>query len=76
MDGRRSKCLPFCKLYINPLTSLRPWAAATAAIVKAGTPCLLAAGNDGSEGMYYASSASAGQEYVNILCFIPSSNCH
>jgi len=43
-----------------------PWAAATAGIIAAGTPCLLAAGNDGALGMYYASSASAGTDVTSV----------
>ncbi|EFX05799.1 subtilisin-like protease [Grosmannia clavigera kw1407] len=43
-----------------------PWAAVTASIVAAGTPCMLAAGNDGSDGMFYASSASAGDDVTSV----------
>lgn len=37
-----------------------------AAIVAAGTPCLLAAGNDGEYGLYFASSASAGNDVTSV----------
>lgn len=43
-----------------------PWSAATANIVKLGTPCMLAAGNDGSEGLYYASTASSGNDVTSV----------
>jgi hypothetical protein len=43
-----------------------PWSAATAAIVAMGTPCMLAAGNDGALGMYYASTASAGTDVTSV----------
>lgn len=43
-----------------------PWSAVTASIVAAGTPCMLAAGNDGSNGMYYASSASDGTDVTSV----------
>ncbi|RDW76149.1 putative subtilisin-like protease [Coleophoma crateriformis] len=43
-----------------------PWSAATAAIVAAGTPCMLAAGNDGQYGMFYASSASSGTDVTSV----------
>ncbi|KKY18817.1 putative subtilisin-like protease [Phaeomoniella chlamydospora] len=43
-----------------------PWSAATAAIVAAGTPCMLAAGNDGEEGMFYTSSASTGTDVTSV----------
>lgn len=36
------------------------WSVAVSRIVAAGTPCTLAAGNDGSEGMFYGSSAADG----------------
>lgn len=31
-----------------------------------GTPCLLSAGNDGSTGLYYASTASAGDDITSV----------
>jgi subtilisin family serine protease len=34
-----------------------PWAVAVTRIVEAGVPCTIAAGNDGSEGAFYASNA-------------------
>lgn len=37
-----------------------PWAVAVERIVKAGTPCTIAAGNDGAEGLFYASGAADG----------------
>lgn len=43
-----------------------PWAAATAAIVKAGTPCMLAAGNAGEDGLFYASTAASGTDVTAI----------
>ena len=36
------------------------WSVAVSRIVAAGIPCTLAAGNDGSEGMFYGSSAADG----------------
>lgn len=36
------------------------WSVAVSRIVAAGTPCTLAAGNDGSEGLFYGSSAADG----------------
>lgn len=44
----------------------RPFSAAVAAIVAAGTPCILAAGNDGAKGLFYASSASAGKDVTSV----------
>ncbi|KAF3916558.1 Cucumisin [Dactylellina cionopaga] len=35
-----------------------PWALVVQRIVEAGTPCTIAAGNDGAEGLFYASGAS------------------
>ncbi|KAL2075141.1 hypothetical protein VTL71DRAFT_83 [Oculimacula yallundae] len=43
-----------------------PWSAATAAIVALGTPCMLAAGNEGTDGMFYASSAASGTDVTAI----------
>ncbi|KAG9247957.1 subtilisin-like protease [Calycina marina] len=43
-----------------------PWSLATANIVALGTPCMLAAGNDGDVGLYYASTASAGQDVTSV----------
>jgi len=43
-----------------------PWTLATANIVAAGTPCMLAAGNDGDVGLYYASAASAGKDVTSV----------
>ncbi|PVH73022.1 subtilisin-like protease [Cadophora sp. DSE1049] len=43
-----------------------PWSAATAAIVAAGTPCMLAAGNAGEDGMFYASSAASGTDVTAV----------
>ncbi|KAB8289500.1 hypothetical protein EYC80_010660 [Monilinia laxa] len=43
-----------------------PFSAAVGAIVAAGTPCILAAGNDGSDGVFYASSASAGKDVTSV----------
>lgn len=37
-----------------------------AAIVAAGTPCMLSAGNDGEYGLYYASTASAGKDVTSV----------
>ncbi|KAI5249296.1 subtilisin-like protein [Aureobasidium subglaciale] len=37
-----------------------PWSVVVSRIVAAGTPCTLAAGNDGSEGLFYGSSAADG----------------
>ncbi|KAG9960160.1 subtilisin-like protein, partial [Aureobasidium melanogenum] len=37
-----------------------PWTVVVSRIVAAGTPCTLAAGNDGSEGLFYGSSAADG----------------
>ena len=46
--------------------SNRPVAAAVAAIVAAGTPCTLAAGNDGAKGLFYTSSASTGTDVTSV----------
>lgn len=46
--------------------NIRPWSLATANIVAAGTPCMLAGGNDGFFGLYYASAASAGKDVTSV----------
>lgn len=35
------------------LSTEEPWTVVVSRIVAAGTPCTLAAGNDGSEGLFY-----------------------
>lgn len=43
-----------------------PWAAVTASIVAAGTPCMLSAGNSGSDGPFDPSTASTGYDVTAI----------
>ncbi|KAH8893170.1 subtilisin-like protease [Thozetella sp. PMI_491] len=43
-----------------------PWAAAVSAIVEAGVPCTLAAGNDGANGIFYSSSAASGNDVTAV----------
>lgn len=48
------------------LTICWPFSAAVSAIVAAGTPCILAAGNAGASGILYASSASSGKGVTSV----------
>ncbi|KAI0392210.1 subtilisin-like protein [Xylariaceae sp. FL0594] len=43
-----------------------PWAVVVSRIVDAGVPCTVSAGNDGSEGLFYASTASNGKRVSSI----------
>lgn len=43
-----------------------PWAVAVSRIVAAGTPCLLSAGNDGSSGIFEASTAAEGLGILSV----------
>jgi len=43
-----------------------PWAVAVQRIVEAGTPCTVSAGNDGTEGLFYASTAANGKSVTAI----------
>lgn len=43
-----------------------PWAVAVSRIVDAGTPCTVSAGNSGSEGQFYASTAAEGKGVASI----------
>ncbi|KAK0631138.1 peptidase S8/S53 domain-containing protein [Bombardia bombarda] len=43
-----------------------PWAAVVSRIVDDGVPCLVSAGNDGSEGLFYASTAANGYKVTAI----------
>lgn len=43
-----------------------PWAVAVQRIVEKGVPCLVAAGNEGSNGMFYASTAANGKKVTGI----------
>ncbi|KAI0016310.1 peptidase S8/S53 domain-containing protein [Xylariomycetidae sp. FL0641] len=43
-----------------------PWSVAVSRIVAAGVPCTVSAGNDGSAGMFYASTASNGKNVTSV----------
>ncbi|KKA26827.1 hypothetical protein TD95_000784 [Thielaviopsis punctulata] len=43
-----------------------PWAVAVERIIAKGVPCTLAAGNDGADGMWYASTASSGKKVFSV----------
>jgi len=43
-----------------------PWAVAVQRIVENGVPCTVSAGNDGSEGLFYASTAANGKTVTAI----------
>ncbi|KAF4456012.1 putative subtilisin-like serine protease [Fusarium austroafricanum] len=49
--------------------SEEPWAVAVSRIVEQGVPCVLAAGNVGSMGMFYASSAANGKRVTAVGSF-------
>ncbi|KAI1333482.1 peptidase S8/S53 domain-containing protein [Xylariaceae sp. FL0016] len=46
-----------------------PWSVVVSRIVEAGVPCTVSAGNDGSVGMFYASTASNGKKVTSIASF-------
>ncbi|KAJ1334984.1 minor extracellular serine protease Vpr [Microdochium nivale] len=46
-----------------------PWAVAVSRIVEAGVPCTVSAGNEGSMGLFYASTASEGTRVTSIASF-------
>ncbi|KAL0932334.1 Minor extracellular protease vpr 12 [Colletotrichum truncatum] len=46
-----------------------PWSAAVTRIVEAGVPCTLSAGNSGSEGIFFASTAAGGKRVSAIASF-------
>lgn len=73
MDGRKSM-FPNHETNATYLQNIRPWSLATANIVALGTTCLLAAGNDGANGLYYASTASAGQDVTSVGSIDNSNN--
>ncbi|KAK3323071.1 peptidase S8/S53 domain-containing protein [Apodospora peruviana] len=43
-----------------------PWAEVVSRIVEDGVPCVVSAGNDGSEGLFYASTAANGRKVTAI----------
>ncbi|KAI0908812.1 peptidase S8/S53 domain-containing protein [Ustulina deusta] len=43
-----------------------PWAVVVSRIVKAGVPCTVSAGNDGAQGLFYASTASNGKRVTSV----------
>lgn len=43
-----------------------PWAVAVQRIVEAGVPCTIAAGNDGAQGLFYASGAADGYGAIAV----------
>lgn len=43
-----------------------PWAAVVSRIVESGVPCVVSAGNDGSAGIFYASTAANGKKVTAI----------
>ncbi|KAK3681811.1 peptidase S8/S53 domain-containing protein [Podospora appendiculata] len=43
-----------------------PWAEVVSRIVENGVPCVVSAGNDGSEGLFYASTAANGRKVTAI----------
>ncbi|KAI1338783.1 subtilisin-like protein [Xylariaceae sp. FL0016] len=43
-----------------------PWAVAVQRIVEAGVPCTVSAGNDGSSGLFFASSAANGKKVTAV----------
>ncbi|KAF9781470.1 hypothetical protein IL306_013467 [Fusarium sp. DS 682] len=49
--------------------SEEPWAVAVSRIVEHGVPCVLAAGNAGAMGMFYASSAANGKRVTAVGSF-------
>ncbi|PHH66184.1 hypothetical protein CDD81_247 [Ophiocordyceps australis] len=46
-----------------------PWAVAVSRIVQKGVPCTVSAGNEGAEGMFYASGAADGKFVTAIASF-------
>ncbi|KAG5958769.1 hypothetical protein E4U58_005254, partial [Claviceps cyperi] len=46
-----------------------PWADAVSRIVDKGVPCVVSAGNEGDQGIFYASSAADGQHVSAIASF-------
>ncbi|KAF2149039.1 subtilisin-like serine protease PR1C [Myriangium duriaei CBS 260.36] len=46
--------------------SEEPWSVAVSRIVEAGVPCTVSAGNDGSFGLFYASTAANGKRVTSI----------
>ncbi|GAB0135528.1 subtilisin-like protease [Epichloe bromicola] len=46
-----------------------PWAEAVSRIVKEGVPCVLSAGNDGEQGIFFASAAADGHRVAAIAAF-------
>lgn len=49
--------------------SEEPWAVAVSRIVAQGVPCILAAGNTGSAGLFYASTAGNGKKVTAVGSF-------
>jgi hypothetical protein len=43
-----------------------PWAVVVSRIVAAGVPCTVSAGNDGAQGLFYASTASNGKRVTSV----------
>ncbi|OLN81433.1 Minor extracellular protease vpr 12 [Colletotrichum chlorophyti] len=46
-----------------------PWAATVSRIVEAGVPCTVSAGNSGSEGIFFASTAASGKHVTAVASF-------
>lgn len=46
-----------------------PWALSVSRIVARGVPCTIAAGNEGTDGLFYPSSGSSGNGVVSIASF-------
>jgi len=46
-----------------------PWAVAVQRNVEKGVPCTVSAGNDGAQGLFYASGASDGKKVTSIASF-------
>lgn len=49
--------------------SEEPWAVVVSRIVESGVPCTVSAGNSGSEGLFYASTAANGKKVTAIASF-------
>lgn len=49
--------------------SEEPWAVAVSRIVKHGVPCTISAGNEGEEGLFYASTAANGKGVTAVASF-------
>ncbi|POR33940.1 Subtilisin-like serine protease PR1C [Tolypocladium paradoxum] len=47
----------------------QPWAVAVTRIVEQGVPCVLAAGNDGDQGLFYSASAADAKKATAVASF-------